>query len=88
MRVMMTVIRRVMMVQANWDGAVNCPLKSRVLPSVIALFLHCPSYSLHCPSYMAVALILILGHCTDSSHLALALPLILGSCTAHTTHLC
>ena len=45
MRIMMTVIRRLMMVQANWDGAVNCPLKSRVLPSVIALLLHCPSYS-------------------------------------------
>ena len=44
MRIMMTVIRRLMMVQANWDGAVNCPLKSRVLPSVIALLLHCPSY--------------------------------------------
>ena len=70
------------MVQANWDGAVNCPLKSRVLPSVIALLL-----LLHY-SCTAVALILILGNCTDSSHLAVALLLLLGSCTAHTTHLC
>ena len=34
-KIMMTVITRLMMV-ANGDGAANCPLKSRVLPWVVA----------------------------------------------------
>ena len=76
------------MVQANWDGAVNCPLKSRVLPSVIALLLHCSSYSLHCSSYLAVALTphTWLLHCP--SYLALVLLIQLISADADSAKHC
>ena len=76
------------MVQANWDGAVNCPLKSRVLHSVIALLLHCPSYMavaltphtwlLHSTSYLVIALTphAWLLHCSSYSDLVLLIQLI------------